>query len=109
VPIYEYQCGACGHRMEAMQKLSEAPLSVCPSCNAAALSKLISAVGFRLGGSGWYETDFKSKDKRNLLEKDSKSAPAKSDDVTGDKKKSEPAPASTACGAPSKGSCPSCT
>ena len=107
MPIYEYQCGACGHRMEAMQKLAEAPLSICPSCSEPALNKLISAVGFRLGGSGWYETDFKSKDKRNLLEKDSKSAPAKSDDAKSSDKKSEPTSAS--CGTPSKGTCPSCT
>ena len=109
MPIYEYQCGACGHRMEAMQKLADAPLSICPSCNAAALSKLISAVGFRLGGSGWYETDFKSKDKRNLLEKDSKGPPAKGDDAKSSEKKSESASAPTACGASSKGSCPTCT
>jgi putative FmdB family regulatory protein len=66
MPIYEYECGACGHRLEAIQKLSDAPLSECPECGKPALSKLVSAAGFRLGGSGWYETDFKSDNKRNL-------------------------------------------
>ncbi len=59
MPIYEYSCLACGHALEAMQKLSEAPLSVCPSCNQPRLKKLVSAAGFQLKGSGWYATDFK--------------------------------------------------
>lgn len=59
MPIYEYQCGACGHRADEMQKLSAAPLTDCPACGQAAYTKLISAVGFQLKGSGWYATDFK--------------------------------------------------
>lgn len=66
MPIYEYRCRACGHELEKLQKLSEPPLETCPSCHAPALSKLISAAGFRLAGSGWYETDFKKDKKRNL-------------------------------------------
>jgi len=59
MPIYEYRCSACGHELEALQKFSDAPLSICPSCNANALVKLMSAAGFQLKGSGWYVTDFK--------------------------------------------------
>jgi putative FmdB family regulatory protein len=59
MPIYEYRCSSCGHKLEALQKLSDAPLSRCPSCNADALVKLVSAAGFQLKGSGWYATDFK--------------------------------------------------
>lgn len=67
MPIYEYQCQQCGQRLETMQKLSEAPLRDCPQCGAPALSKLISRAGFRLKGGGWYETDFKAGNKRNIL------------------------------------------
>lgn len=52
--------------MEALQKISDAPLQDCPACNQPELQKLISAAGFRLKGSGWYETDFKSGNKKNL-------------------------------------------
>jgi len=60
MPIYEYQCDACSHAHEALQKISDAPLSECPQCKAPALRKKISAAGFRLKGGGWYETDFKA-------------------------------------------------
>jgi len=60
MPIYEYRCENCGHEMEAMQKMSDAPLSECPQCHKPTLIKLISAAGFRLKGSGWYQTDFKN-------------------------------------------------
>ncbi|MFC3285341.1 FmdB family zinc ribbon protein [Litchfieldella rifensis] len=66
MPIYEYECKACGHRLEKLQKISAAPLTDCPSCDAAELSRLVSAAGFRLAGGGWYETDFKSGSKKNL-------------------------------------------
>jgi putative FmdB family regulatory protein len=59
MPIYEYRCSSCGHELEALQKLSDAPLRACPSCKADALVKLMSAAGFQLKGSGWYATDFK--------------------------------------------------
>jgi len=71
MPIYEYQCEACGHKMEKLQKMSDEPLTDCPECRKPALRKLISAAGFRLSGAGWYETDFKSSNKRNLVDKDS--------------------------------------
>jgi len=59
MPIYEYRCSACGHELETLQKLSEAPLLKCPACAKDTLTKLLSAAGFQLKGSGWYATDFK--------------------------------------------------
>ena len=59
MPIYEYRCSSCGHELEALQRLADAPLVECPSCHAAALVKLVSAAAFQLKGSGWYATDFK--------------------------------------------------
>jgi putative FmdB family regulatory protein len=71
MPIYEYQCQQCGHHHEALQKISEPQLRQCPECGRRSLKRLVSAVRFRLAGSGWYETDFKSdkEAKRNLHEK----------------------------------------
>lgn len=68
MPFYEYECARCGQQTEAMQKVSDPPLRKCPACGKSALRKLMSAPVFRLKGSGWYETDFKTdKDqKRNL-------------------------------------------
>jgi len=66
MPIYEYQCQSCNHELEALQKMSDAPLVDCPACGKAQLQKVISAAGFRLKGGGWYETDFKSGSKKNL-------------------------------------------
>ena len=66
MPIYEYQCRECSHRLEKLQKMSDAPLTRCPECGKEALTKLVSAAGFRLAGGGWYETDFKKDGKRNL-------------------------------------------
>jgi len=66
MPIYEYQCEACGHQLEALQKLSDSPLLDCPTCKAPKLRKKVSAAGFRLKGGGWYETDFKSGGKKNV-------------------------------------------
>jgi putative FmdB family regulatory protein len=88
MPFYEYQCQRCGHHLEAMQKLSDAPLKKCPACGKSSLTRLMSAPVFRLKGGGWYETDFKSdgEGKRNLADrpeadaaKDDKKAPAAQD------------------------------
>ena len=70
MPIYEYHCRSCGHELEVLQKVSDPPLTDCPQCRQSSLEKKISAAGFRLKGSGWYETDFKkgSEKKRNLAE-----------------------------------------
>jgi putative FmdB family regulatory protein len=68
MPFYEYECSSCKFYTEVMQKISDAPLTKCPSCGRKALKKLVSAPVFRLKGAGWYETDFKSdkENKRNL-------------------------------------------
>jgi putative FmdB family regulatory protein len=70
MPIYEYCCKHCGHSLDILQKMSDAPLTLCPHCQQDTLSKLVSAAGFRLSGKGWYETDFKgdTEIKRNLSE-----------------------------------------
>jgi putative FmdB family regulatory protein len=59
MPIYAYKCGSCGHAKDVLQKVSDAPLTVCPSCGAESFSKQITAAGFQLKGSGWYATDFR--------------------------------------------------
>lgn len=64
MPIYEYACQSCGHALEALQKLSDAPLVDCPECGRPELRKLVSAAGFVLKGSGWYATDFRDKGKK---------------------------------------------
>jgi putative FmdB family regulatory protein len=66
MPIYEYECKACGYRLEKLQKISAVPLTDCPACAASALDRLVSAAGFRLAGGGWYETDFKADGRKNL-------------------------------------------
>jgi putative FmdB family regulatory protein len=66
MPIYEYRCTACGHDLEKLQRLDDTPLTDCPACGKAKLRRLVSAAGFRLKGSGWYETDFKKDGKKNL-------------------------------------------
>lgn len=73
MPIYEYRCGACGHELELLQKISAEPLVECPSCGKATLTKLMSAAGFQLKGSGWYVTDFRDGDKSKKDKSDSKS------------------------------------
>jgi putative FmdB family regulatory protein len=78
MPFYEYECKQCGHALEAMQKINDAPLKKCPECGKAALQRLMSAPVFRLKGAGWYETDFKSdqEGKRNLADRPETEAPA---------------------------------
>ena len=88
MPIYGYVCKSCEHRFDVLQKMSDDPLVHCPDCGEPALQKELSAPKFRLKGSGWYETDFKTQNKRNL-HGDSKpdSAPAASKpDAKPDKK-----------------------
>ena len=67
MPIYEYQCQACEYELEALQKMSDEALTDCPACEKPELKKLISAAGFRLAGSGWYETDFKTGSKKKNI------------------------------------------
>jgi putative FmdB family regulatory protein len=110
MPFYEYQCKQCGHQLEAMQKVNDTPLKKCPECGKPALQRLMSAPVFRLKGSGWYETDFKSDDegKRNLAEKpeetvkpaevkdDKKDAGKEAASATAGEKPAAPAAAATA-------------
>ena len=114
MPIYEYQCQACGHRLEALQKVSDAPLKKCPECGKPKLQKLMSAPSFRLKGGGWYETDFKSGNKKNLADggKDEKSVKdekpaakteAKSDAKPAKGEAAKPANAKPKSDKPSKG------
>ena len=97
MPFYEYRCEACGHELEALQKVSDDPLSDCPACGRPTLKKLISAAGFRLKGGGWYETDFKGGKKKNLHdaggEKKSEPAGDSAKPSGGEKKAESPKPA----------------
>ena len=80
MPIYEYLCKSCGHELEKLQRMSDLALTDCPACNQSELKRLVSAAGFRLKGSGWYETDFKKGSKKNLHESaDSGKGASKSD------------------------------
>lgn len=87
MPIYEYRCESCGHELEKLQKMSDAPLKDCPRCEQPQLRRLISAAGFRLKGSGWYETDFKTGNRRNLAggDKPADSGSASAGDTGGSK------------------------
>lgn len=68
MPIYEFQCQSCGHEIEVIQKISDEPLKDCAACGKPDMKKKVSAAAFRLSGTGWYETDFKSGKKKNLTE-----------------------------------------
>ncbi len=70
MPIYEYECGDCEHRLELIQKVNDAPLSTCPTCGNESLRKLVSAASFQLKGTGWYATDFKDKPKESTKKKE---------------------------------------
>lgn len=72
MPIYEYECQACGYKKDILQKLSDDPITECPECGKHEMKKLISASGFRLKGGGWYETDFKAGSKKNIAGDSSK-------------------------------------
>ena len=88
MPIYEYECKECGHQLDALQGINEPNLSECPACNTTSLKRLISAPNFRLKGEGWYETDFKTGNRKNLVEgKDDK---PKEDKPKEDKTKETP-------------------
>lgn len=93
MPIYEYVCRACGAEMEKLQRVSEEPLRECPECKEQALTKKISAAGFRLKGGGWYVTDFrgdKPKGESSKEDKPSKETASKEKDK-GKKAESKPA------------------
>jgi len=100
MPIYEYRCEACGHQDEHLQKVSDKPLAVCPSCGKRSYKKQLSAAGFQLKGSGWYATDFKSTGKKPAEKKsetssDTKPAEAKAESKGEAKAGSKPKAAAT--------------
>ena len=84
MPIYEYACKQCDHTLDALQKISDDPLVDCPECGEPALRKKVSAPRFRLKGEGWYETDFKKDNQRNVHKADSE--PVKTEKSTKDGK-----------------------
>lgn len=88
MPIYEYRCESCGHTLDALQKVNDPHLTDCPECDESALKRLMSAPSFRLKGSGWYETDFKSdkERKRNLVDGKTGGGESKGDSESGGKK-----------------------
>jgi|SRR5688572_26493444 putative FmdB family regulatory protein len=87
MPIYEYRCDACGHQEEFLQRVSEPPLTQCPVCHKPTFSKLLSAAGFQLKGSGWYATDFKNKAAKSA---EKKTEDKKTDDKPADKTEAKP-------------------
>lgn len=99
MPIYAYKCESCGHAQDVLQKLSDAPLSVCPHCGAASFCKQLTTAGFQLKGSGWYATDFKSSGGHAAGAASTATASSLASTNTAD---SSAAPATPApCGAPS--------
>jgi putative FmdB family regulatory protein len=92
MPIYEYRCGACGFQKEFLQKMSDAPLKDCPECGKPSLSKMVTAAGFQLKGSGWYATDFKHGPSKKAADKPA----AKTDDKSSVKAETKPAAETTA-------------
>jgi len=98
MPIYEFECSACGHRFDRLQKLSDSDPTVCPTCAAPQLRRRVSAPSFRLAGSGWYETDFKKDGdkKRNLADSTGGDAPKPVADTPAAAPAPAPAPASGA-------------
>jgi putative FmdB family regulatory protein len=97
MPFYEYECPHCAYHGEVLQQISDAPLKKCPSCGKNGLRKLMSAPVFRLKGSGWYETDFKSdkENKRNLAGADKEEADKKPDPKADAKPEAKPETAKT--------------
>ena len=95
MPIYEYACQECHHRLDALQKVADAPLVDCPECGKPALKRQLSAPRFRLKGQGWYETDFKKDNQRNLHgdKEPAKKAKDKAGDDKASKTKAKPKPA----------------
>src|SRR5215510_8442725 len=91
MPIYAYRCASCGHAKDVLQKLSDPPLTVCPSCGAEAFAKQVTAAGFQLKGSGWYATDFKGNGAKKPADGAAKTESAKDDGAKSDIAKTETA------------------
>lgn len=112
MPIYAYKCGSCGHAKDVLQKISDAPLTVCPACGAATFSKQVTAAGFQLKGSGWYVTDFRGNSNSGSTaaapaadksapasSTESKPADSKPAESSGSSKSEPPSASAGACGA----------
>ena len=85
MPIYEYKCLKCEHQFEVIQRFTDNPVESCPECNNKSVQKLVSAPSFRLKGGGWYETDFKTGSKKNIVDaKDNKASKPKEPKKTTD-------------------------
>jgi putative FmdB family regulatory protein len=109
MPIYEYRCNVCGHTDEHLQKVSDAPLTVCTKCGAPSFSKMVTAAGFQLKGSGWYATDFKNSGKpaaKSSGETAKGDSPAKGESKGDSKSDSGEKKAAPSCGA---GGCAACS
>jgi len=112
MPIYAYKCSACGHAQDTLQKMSDAPLTVCPACGAAAYQKQVTAAGFQLKGSGWYVTDFRDGGGKTSEAggKSADGAATKSADAgSGDKPAAAPAAAASPAPAPAPAAAPAAT
>lgn len=103
MPIYEYRCQDCGAELEVLQKMSDALLVDCPACGKAALRKKVSASAFRLKGGGWYETDFKTGNKKNLAGDNKDAGSAEKGDKSDKSDKSEKSDKSAKSGGDSGG------
>ncbi len=104
MPFYEYQCAACGHHHEELQKISDRPLRKCPACGRASLRRLVSAPVFRLKGGGWYETDFKGdKDSQRNLAGEKEPPAEKPKEEKAEAKPAETKPAAEAPAKPAAG------
>lgn len=102
MPIYEYRCSDCGHQQEFLQKVSDAPLTVCTKCGKPSFSKMVTAAGFQLKGSGWYATDFKNSGSKPQAKDSAKSGDSAAGDAKSDGGEKKAGPS---CGA---GGCPAC-
>jgi len=105
MPIYEYRCSSCGHQQEFLQKISDPPQTRCTKCGQDTLSKMVTAAGFQLKGSGWYATDFKGGAKPAAKPEGGDPKPGADSRTGGDKKPEGTASAAPACGT---GACPAC-
>jgi putative FmdB family regulatory protein len=103
MPIYEYRCSSCGHQQEFLQKVSDAPLTTCTACGKPEFSKMLTAAGFQLKGSGWYATDFKSKPAATAK---AGAGESKSEPTSEPSGESKPASGGHACGS---GACSACS
>ena len=89
MPIYAYKCSSCGFAKDSLQKMSDAPLTVCPNCGKSTFEKQVTAAGFQLKGSGWYVTDFREGGGKKPADKSDK--PGDTPDQRSDAKSAEPA------------------